>query len=573
MRPVRLSAATVAAIPRWSLLLLGLFYLLPGLIGRDVWKQDDAIVFFTSLSMVHGSWLDWLQMQITGMAFYDEGPLSFWLTALIIKIFSPLFGDLFSARIAIASFFCLAVWGIWQATYNLALRPEAQPARLPFGGQPAPNHFARTIADSAALLYIASLGLLVRGHELSAELLQNTGFAALLYLSVLYEKQRTLKIAVMLGLCAGLMALTRGWVIPLASLALIFLHTLWRHHWRALLQIIVISISASLPVLIWYALLFFYSPSGTSAYLEWQNWNLNQYTLPSLFSLVYVVKNSIWFIWPAWPFALWAIWTWRQQIKNHALHITLPLSFCVLCLLLNLLSAQQDIERLLITLVPFSILAAFGLPTVKRSVINAVDWFAVMFFTCLSIFISLGWLAMQTGWPKALAANAFKLAHGFIPPPQPLAIFFALSALAFWIYLVRWRIQRQPSVLWRAVILSAAGITLCWTLLMSLWLPWIDYRKSYTPLAQEILHNIPAKSCINSNAGDAQRALFAYYGKLQLTPENKISCAYYLLQDSQQKPIDIAQINSQKKWIQIWQGHRAADRNERFRLYHKEQSK
>ena len=42
MKPVRLPAAATLALPRWALLALGLFYILPGLIGRDLWKEDAA---------------------------------------------------------------------------------------------------------------------------------------------------------------------------------------------------------------------------------------------------------------------------------------------------------------------------------------------------------------------------------------------------------------------------------------------------------------------------------------------------------------------------------------------------
>ena len=40
MKPVRLPAAATLALPRWALFALGLLYILPGLIGRDPWKDD-----------------------------------------------------------------------------------------------------------------------------------------------------------------------------------------------------------------------------------------------------------------------------------------------------------------------------------------------------------------------------------------------------------------------------------------------------------------------------------------------------------------------------------------------------
>jgi hypothetical protein len=52
---------------------------------------------------------------------------------------------------------------------------------------------------------------------------------------------------------------------------------------------------------------------------------------------------------------------------------------------------------------PLAILAAFGLPTMKRGAINAIDWFAVMILSFFAGFIWLAWIAKQTNWPPQLA--------------------------------------------------------------------------------------------------------------------------------------------------------------------------
>jgi len=87
MKPVRLAAAATLALPRWALYALGLLYILPGLIGREPWKNDDAASFGVMWTMAHGSWQDWLWPNIAGLFVPDEGPLAFWLGALGIKLF------------------------------------------------------------------------------------------------------------------------------------------------------------------------------------------------------------------------------------------------------------------------------------------------------------------------------------------------------------------------------------------------------------------------------------------------------------------------------------------------------
>ena len=128
---------------------------------------------------------------------------------------------------------------------------------------------------------------------------------------------------------------------------------------------------------------------------------------------------------------------------------------------------------------PLAIMAAFGLPTMKRGAINAIDWFSVMTLTGCAAFIWLFWIAKQTGWPAKLARNALKLVPGFKPEFGLLAFLIAVAATIGWIVLVHWRMSRQPSVLWRAVVLSSGGVILCWVLLMTLFLPWLNYGKSY----------------------------------------------------------------------------------------------
>src|SRR3954471_24984910 len=93
MKPVRLPAAATLALPRWALFALGLLYILPGLIGREPWKNDDAASFGIMWTMAQGGWQDWLLPNIAGLPMTDEGPLAFWLGALGIKLTGWLMGD------------------------------------------------------------------------------------------------------------------------------------------------------------------------------------------------------------------------------------------------------------------------------------------------------------------------------------------------------------------------------------------------------------------------------------------------------------------------------------------------
>ena len=66
MRPFLVTSAQAGKLPRWGLLLLCGLYLLPGFIGRDPWRQDDAASFGVALTMARGGPSDWLVPNIAG---------------------------------------------------------------------------------------------------------------------------------------------------------------------------------------------------------------------------------------------------------------------------------------------------------------------------------------------------------------------------------------------------------------------------------------------------------------------------------------------------------------------------
>ena len=567
MKPVRLPASATKALPRWALFALCLLYILPGLVGRDPWKPDDASGFGIMWTMAHGDLSDWLSPHIVGLPTPAEGPLAYWLGAICIMLFGWLFGDPMAARIAPILFFLLGSSAVWYTTYLLGRRPDAQPMRLAFGGQPEPKDFGRMLADGALLIYLGCLGLLVHSHGTTAEALQISLIACTLYAATRLFESRSSRSALGLGIVLGLLALTRGWVIPLALFVGIIGLALVRDR-TLLLRIIPLSLSTAVAIpALWLFVNTVIQPFGGTPNQGWMLWNYGQVGAPSLSTAQYFFKNAIWFAWPAWPFAIWAVYAWRRQ--RDSLHITLPLTFFSALLVLSLLNPSAE-EAILLPLLPMlAILAAFGLPTMKRGAINAVDWFSVMMLSTCAILIWIGWLAKQTGWPAQVARNAFKIAPGFKPDFSLWTLLFAAAATAAWIWIVYWRVSRRPTVLWRAVVLSSGGIILCWLLLMTLWLPWGNYIKSYAIVARQADNILPdTRHCVATNVGAAQRASFAYFGKLQFAHAGEQNCQYYLLQDHHRgNDSEPTMTRNGKDWKLLWQGRRPADRSERFRLY------
>jgi 4-amino-4-deoxy-L-arabinose transferase-like glycosyltransferase len=604
MKPVRLPAAATLALPRWALYALGLLYILPGLIGRDPWK-DDAASFGIMWTMAHGGLNDWLLPNVAGLPAPEEGPLAFWLGALCIKLFGWLVGDVLAARVSTIGIFVLGTVSLWHTAFHLGRRNEAQPLRLAFGGQPEPDDYGRTLADTAVLIYLGCLGLLLQSHETLAVTLQGSLLAWFLYRSVRYIERSDTRSAVLVGVALGALTLTRGIASSAVLLAALFLCTrlLKLPSPQTVRHLGLAAGTALLVALVWILPALALQPYGQSPVSEWLGWNGSQLSIPTWTSLKAFLRVGIWYFWPAWPFAALAAWAWRRQ--HGLLHIILPTWFVGTLTLLILCDPVPETGDLLKLLPPLALMAAFGLPTMKRGTINAIDWFSVMVLTLLGGLAWLFWIAKLTGWPAQLAKNALKLVPGFHPEFGLAAFAVAAAATAGWFVLVYWRLSRQPSVLWRAVVLSSGGLILLWVLLMTLFLPDLNYARSYASVAQQIAARLPADAdCIDTNVGPAQRASFAYFGHLPFAGVEGGKCSFLLLQDSTRmvgaipgnnpatgtgtgtraRPAGEAQPVVQygdgymggkevlstfrpRDWTLLWEGRRPSDRDERFRLF------
>lgn len=568
MRPVRLPAAATLALPRWGLVALCLLYILPGIISRDPWKVDDASGFGIMWTMAHGVLSDWLAPNIVGMAMPAEGPLAHWIGALMIMLFGWVAGDALAARLAVLAFFAIGAASVWRGAFVLGRRTEAQPLKLAFGGQPAALDYGRTLADGALLIYLACLGLLLRSHETAAPALHVSLVAASFYAAACLFDRPNLRSATGLGLSLGLLALTHSALIPLALL--LAFGTVSAGHYRLALPrllTITLPITLLLPTT-W--LLARHGLTGDGSASAWLHDSLLRLGWPTAASLMYLLKNLFWFSWPAWPIAAWAVYAWRAQ---HTLHILLPSACLAALLLLALLTPGLGHYELLALLPPLAILATFGLPTLKRGAINAIDWFSVMTLTAIAALLWLGWIAKKTGWPGQLAKNVFKLAPGFQPESNLIPLAIALLATAGWVLLLHWRLGRRPPVLWRAVVLSTGGLVLCWVLLMTLWLPWLNYSQSYAPVAQQIRAHLPADyRCVKAEGvGPAQRASFAYLGGVKFARDDGARCEFLLVQDDRGRRGKAVQPRKLDAGLTpLWQGRRAADRHESFRLFRRE---
>ena len=552
-----------AKLPRLILLGLALAYVVAGLFMRDPWKTDDAVGLATMITAIREGGITWLLPQVGHLAHAEEGPLITWVGAICIWLFGPFIGDITAGRMPNLLWFGITATSVWYGTYLLGRRAEAQPLALPFGGEPEPRDYGRMLADAALLLLLATVGILQRTHETTV-VPAIMACQALAFYSLARSVDRPFTGTTTLGIALAASFLTRGWVgaVPIMIGALLAFYPrsqLWKCKrwlpWAALLTVALI--------LAWWI-----PASETSQYWirNWKTWNLSSFALPSWHDVGRTLRDLPWYLWPTWPLALLAVWRWRAWI--YAPHIWLPLMLLA-CSALVLFSLEEatDSEYVLLA-VPCAVLGAFSLPTLRRGVVNTLDWFAVMCFSLTAATAWLGWVALHFHWPAQISRNIARQTTGYEPVISWGAFTLAVIFTVAWIALVVWRLRVRPQALWRGTVLSAGGLTVTWILLVLLWQPAVDYARSYRTVSGQLAqaleqHKRPGECVRGLSLGSGQRASFLIFNNLSFTFDAK--CTLILQQTSNQSLRDNTAAYSDGADV-LWQGGRRADRQEVFRL-------
>jgi hypothetical protein len=76
---------------------------------------------------------------------------------------------------------------------------------------------------------------------------------------------------------------------------------------------------------------------------------------------------------------LWTLWVWRRQVAHpgHNPHLSIALLFATVPVAACLSSTPAD-RALLLGLPAIATLAAFALPTFRRSISALIDWFTLL---------------------------------------------------------------------------------------------------------------------------------------------------------------------------------------------------
>jgi len=589
MRPFLVTEPEARRLPRLALAALILLYVLPGFVGRDPWRTADAIGFGIAHAMFSGSARQWLLPEVAGSPVTDAAPLAYWFAAGVARLLEFLsLGAVDAAagiRAAAAAWLIAGLLLLRSATEGLARRAEAQPLD-PFGAGASPLNYGRAIGDAALLIALATFGLVARVHETTPDAAMLTVTAAFAF-GLMRSCDRARSGGAIVGASIAAAALVRSPAVALAFI-LAFLIALGgvralRLNIRTLVPATILSmLIVGLPWPIALSL-----DGSVQSQLQLAGWVALPIGSASLSTQVsWATRTLPWFFWPSWPLAVRTIWFSRQRWADAPVGIPMAL---LLGLLIGsfgvaVLTGRASETTLIPLAVPLAMLAAIGLPTLARSVTRLIDWFTVAVFSLFGLGVWGWWLAGLSGWPTKPAAQSIRFAAGFpgfgvgqaftFGSTFGLAVYVGVIASLGWFALVRWRLSRQPPMLWRPVVLAGAGMTLAWFLLMTLWMPIFNWRNTYREVSLELAAAIKTTTPINSQVciGErgldlAQRASFAWFGNLRFDP-SAFPCSRLLVVDRRGQ----IQAEPEAGWILVWEGRRRADRNERFRLYRRDPS-
>jgi 4-amino-4-deoxy-L-arabinose transferase-like glycosyltransferase len=530
----------------WPLVLLLAVFIVAGLIGHDPWKNDDALAIGIAADMLQRG--HWLVPHLADHP-YPDAPLYYWSAAIT--------GGLLSWLLPLHDAIRLAS-GFWVALIFFLLY---RAGREWHGQEEAPHEFA-----IASVLAIAGcLGFLVHAHEAQPMLVALAGHAAAYWaLALLARKPK--RAALIFGLGLGLGFLGNGLaamltLLPLALIALALAEDR-RKTSAALAAGMLVGVVVAAP---WPLLLSIFHPVQFS---QWLQAELAQFGKPAdfLHTSTSYLKMLLWFAWPALPLALWTLRSKRRLLREP--RYLLPLLALPTALLALSVTYEARSSSALLLLPPLALLAAPGVATLRRGAANAFDWFGIMTFSFFCLLVWLGWSAMVAGWPERLATRAVKLAPGFVGEFQIIPFALAVAATVAWGWmLTTGQKQRSP---WRGLVHWLAGMTALWALLMTLWLPWIEYGKSYRSIGLALKKHLPSGyGCVvGRNISDPNRALIDYWAGVPLRTEKSAAgnrCNWLLvLRDGNASRAETS------GWSAVAEMRRPSERNERFVLYRRE---
>jgi hypothetical protein len=291
--PIRLPLAG------WPLALFVAAFLLPGLVGHDPWKTEDAVGFGVVHQMTSSG--DWLAPHLAGEPFYEDGPLYFWVAGgfVLASRASSRRTTPHRERAFIATLCCAL------AARELYGKREGDLSVLADGLRRPPGTRTRLRRPRCRRAGCGYYGVAISDRRSRADLLRAGTAVAFLAKDSPRCSSRS-----------------RPHCCPPAVAS-------FRQRNFAFSVGLGLAILARSPRLAT-------ARRARPAYFEgWLAWQLMQVSHPPrLAAALEILKTLVWAAWPVWPLTAWATWEFRRQLREPGFAVPFVATIVSLVLLL-----------------------------------------------------------------------------------------------------------------------------------------------------------------------------------------------------------------------------------------------
>ena len=520
-----------------------------GLVGHDPWKADEAYTFGIVVDQLRHS--DWVVPTLAGESFVEKPPLFYIVSAAAAHLFGGLLPLHDAARLATGFFVGTA---------------------LLFLGLTAREIYGRGHAAASVMIFISCLGTFVRLHQLITDVALLAGMAIGMFgLALARRGRRSAGPALGAGMACAFFA--KGLLGP-GLLALTSVFLLSFPSWRTRRYVSILCVAALItiiPAADWMYELHARSPELFREWLVLNNFGrflgftrIGPHAPPG-----YYGYTLLWYALPALPLAAYAVWTAWQLPKTDPARRNMQMPAVLAIVVASVLGLANDSRELYLLplMLPLSLLAAAGIAWLPAAGASAMSGSARWGFGTAAVLIWLGWVALVTGIPHQLHSLLLEHQPGFVPRVHWIHLALAVCAtLVAGLFLRRG--NRASSG--QALTQWALGLTLCWALLATLWVPYFDAGKSYRAMIGSLAAHLPNDGCVASlNLGEPQRGLLVYFAQLttiRLEVEPGAQCQALLVQGSRAT----GALPPGPDWVGVWEGARPGDLKEFYRLYRRD---
>jgi 4-amino-4-deoxy-L-arabinose transferase-like glycosyltransferase len=537
---------TAHTIPLALVVALVLAYLLPGLIGHDPWKSDEAYTFGNVYYLLQTG--DWVVPHVAGEPFMEKPPLFHLVAAILAKLAAPVLPLHDGARLASGLFVAFALIAV---------------------GWSARRSWGKGYGRGAVLLMLSCVGLLVHAHMMLTDLALTAGFA--IAMAGFVACRIPLRWGgLLLGTGAGMAFLSKGLIGPgvigATALVLPVAFQEWRN--RSYFLQLRLAFLAALPWLtIWPVLVYLRSPELFQIWF-WDN-NIGRFigfSVPHLGAAKesgFLWKTFPWFLFPIWLVVALVFWKWRRDAwRQPAVQIGITLS-AIFCLVLWA-SASARAIYLLPMVATLALVGAGAFQEIPSRIERAFAFMGIALGSVAIVFFWLVWASMVTGGHAASWRWLGRwLPLEFVLPVSASTVAAAtlLTSGAILFVVMTWKNKPRGLAVW------CASVTITWGLIATLWLPWLDAAKSYREMFQTMAFALPSEvNCVaRRNLGESERALLDYVLGIKTQREEVspgIQCNVLLVQSTAER---IPSVTDDMELA--WSGNRQNDSHERFFLY------